>query len=69
MAGAKRSRANMRLQAKGVDPLGYLIDEFKKDPSVEFAFRLLPYAHGTMRQVDNNGDTEQTTIKVVIGAN
>ena len=59
--------AQARLLVKGVDPLGYLIDEFKKNPSVNLAFRLLPWAHGTQAQVDSKGDVVATVLKVHVG--
>ncbi len=69
--GAKRSQANGRLQAAGVDVLGFLIKSFKaeEDERVkrEMAFKLLPYAHGTQGQINNKGEDVGATLSVTIG--
>jgi hypothetical protein len=67
MARARRSQANMRLQAAKVDVLGYLIREFQVNPSWSRAMELLPYAHGRQSNIDNKGEQETVKLTVKIG--
>lgn len=67
MARPKRSvSAADRLSGKHCDPLGYLIEQFHQNPTIELALELLPYQCPKLKAVEHTGEIG-TRITVVIG--
>lgn len=55
-----------RLAARSVDPLGFLIKQFKAEPSLALALELLPYQCPKLKTVDHTVQ-QDLEITVTIG--
>lgn len=60
---ARSASAADRLHVRSCDPLGYLIKQFKDEPTVALALELLPYQCPKLRSVDVK---QQSNVAVAI---